>query len=447
MDSPNCVGRLNRTELAECKSHHGWDAAVNLITPLKRQWWSRRWRWARMKLFLSSDWRMRWLNEAKLLNTMPVDAQLRRLNHLHYARWSIVHRLPRFRGTQQPRETGKYTLMLFTSYFDFGWRRYLGTFIETTGNGLAELWDGTPTWVDPKKGYREFENFVIDQHVDHAHLFSAHPTWSCNDVRSMIRLYQDFWADSRGAEAMSPNGETVRHEPRKLANGLLRRVQHCVGPVKPLPPEYQGIAAHRGLIPERSAGPNPDQKRYEVIGDRLYDSVVTGHETHGATFLIPIPKGNAARLGEVLAPSRLGFGPESPFAKVPGTHFGRLMLLGDEYFKNGEGQLRYLKIDKKGRRREVVEPFRSDYLMLSGEIDYATGWWLERLFEENQELFTEVMGLSWKPVRSASDFASSLIADCEIKPTLEFIDYPNTTVAEIMQAARGFERSRTAVVN
>lgn len=367
---------------------HGWDAAVTLVTPIERR---RRVRWRRRAVLraVDRDWLIRLGHDLGLVPFEPVADQFKRLNHLHYARWSLVERLPRT-SRAQPVETGPHTLLLFTSHFDFGWRRYLGTFIEAIGDGLQHLWRDAPSWVSPSDGFYRFEKFVEDQRVGHAHLFAAYPNWSCNDVRCALRIHNDRVSfDVNEAVLRDRLGIHAGAEARRRT--LLRRLQYCLGDIPPICPEYRKVAA--ATTPEE---PRP---------------------TRGITYLVPLPLFEAPEVADMFL--ALPYGPDSPFASVPGTHFARAALIDHRYFE----------------RQPVVDAFRSAYLLLSAEIDGAPGPWLNTLFED--AAMREILARCWG-FTPRSD-PSSFLSPCRINATLEYVDYPMTTVADIFAASADLE--------
>jgi hypothetical protein len=371
------------------RARHGWDAAVTLVTPIERRWQVRRQRSAILRAF-DRDWLIRFGNDLGWIPFEPVGDQFKRLNHLHYARWSLVDRLPRT-SADQPEETGPYTLLLFTSHFDFGWRRYLGTFIEAVGNGLQHLWADAPSWVAPGDGFSRFERFVDDQRVDHAHLFAAYPNWSCNDVRCALRIHDDCESfDANEGVLRDRFGLETGAEARRRT--LLRRLQYCLGDVPPILPEY-------GAIPAATLPVDP-------------------YPTQGVTYLVPLPRAAATEVDEICR--GLPYGPDSPFAGVPGTHFARMALIGQGYFD----------------QQPKVNPFRSAYLLLSAEIDGDPEPWLTTLFEDVE--MREILARCWGFTRQPD--VGSFLSPCRIDTTLEYIDYPMTTVADIFAASADLER-------
>lgn len=385
--------RLDESPLVEpmddnARRQHGWDAAVTLVTPIERR---RRVRWVR-KLILGAFDRT-WLIDAGhdlgVIPFEPLEDQFKRFNHLHYARWSVVDRLPRT-SCDQPEEPGPYTLLLFTSHFDFGWRRYLGTFIEGLGNGLQHLWGDAPSWRLPSDGFSRFEEFVERQIVEHAHLFAAYPNWSCNDVRCALRIHYECESVGLSDGAIRDLGISVDGNARR--RGLLRRLQHCLGYIPLIDGDYEDVSA--ADLPE---DPRP---------------------THGITYLVPLPRDQAVSIASLLC--KLPYGPSSPFARVPGTHFARIALIDDTYFD----------------RQPKVDPFASAYLLLSAEIDADAEPWLRKLFED--DAMREVMSGCWG-FTPGTDVVSFL-RPCRIRKTVEYIDYPMTTVADIFAASKGLRR-------
>jgi hypothetical protein len=368
-------------------AQHGWDAAVTLVTPIERRPRVRSIRRS-VLAFLDRSWLIELGRRLGVVNIAPLTETFKRLNHLHYARWSLVNSLPRT-SRDQPRETGAYTLLLFTSHFDFGWRRYLGTFIEASGDRLRLLWADAPSWVSPVEGFARFERFVEDQRVEHAHLFAAYPNWSCNDVRAALRIYYECESDRisesvLGAQHWADDGTAVR----KLAR--VRRLQHCLGTIRPIDPEYKDIGA----------ADRPD----------------VAHPTQGVTYLIPVPAARTDALKRMLR--ELRFGRESPFADIPGTHFARMAVIDDCYF------------DKQPK----VDPLRSTYLLLSAEIDGEAEPWLTTLLRNDR--IRAILSLGWG---MKGDIARTLQAKCRIGKSVEYVDYPTATVAEIFEASKALE--------
>jgi hypothetical protein len=386
---------LDESELSEpmdddARESHGWDAAVTLVTPIERRRWVR---WKR-KLILGAFDRT-WLIDAGhdlgVVPFEPLEDQFKRFNHLHYARWSLVERLPRT-SRHQPRETGPYTLLLFTSHFDFGWRRYLGTFIEGLGDGLQHLWGDSPSWRMPSDGFSRFEKFVENQIVDHGHLFAAYPNWSCNDVRCALRIHYECKSAGLSDRAVRHLGFSVDEEASR--RGLLRRLQHSLGSFRPIDKAYHGVRA--ATVPKH---PRP---------------------AHGVTYLVPLPHDHVASVARVLR--KLPYGPSSPFAQVPGTHFARIALIDKEYFDRD--------------RQPRVDPFESAYLLLTAEIDAESEQWLRTLFAD--EAMRQVMSGSWgfEPNTDVVQF----LRPCRIRKTVEYIDYPTATVADIFAASSALDR-------
>lgn len=369
-----------RTIDPEERAKHGWDAAVTLVTPIDRRL---RVLWRR-KLVLAA------LNRLWLID--PLQDEFKRFNHLHYARWSLVDRLPRT-SRRQPREPGPYTLLLFTSHFDFGWRRYLGTFIEVTRDGLQHLWGDAPSWRSPRDGFAQFEKFVEEQRLEHSHLFAAYPNWSCNDVRCALRIHYE--CESHRLTADAPDRLLA---PQRAAGasqrGLARRLQYCLGHLEPICDEYCEV--------------------------RAADVPDVPYPTQGLTYLVPLPLEHAPDVRRMLA--ELPYGPASPFAAVPGTHFARMAIVDDDYFS----------------RQPKVDAFRSAYLLVSAEIDGRPEEWLRTLFQD--DAMRSVLSRCWG-VTGRTDL-TTFLRRCRIPGSIEYVDYPMTTVADIYAASRTLTRHR-----
>lgn len=69
----------------------------------------------------------------------------------------------------------------------------------------------------------------------------------------------------------------------------------------------------------------------------MNDARNTNGQAYALTVLTPILDGHESRLARYL--NALGTGPDSPLARVPGTHFARWVLIGDVVYE-GDGQRR-----------------------------------------------------------------------------------------------------------
>lgn len=369
---------------AEDRFQLGWDAAVSLITPIPRTRLPARFLTMRV---INSSWQLARARELGLIRTQPIDESLRTLNHLHVARWSLVWRLPS-PGAAAP-ERGRHSLLLFTSHFDFGWQRYLGTFIETTGDGLSHLWGDIPEWRNPSDGGRQFENFVVDQQVPHGHLYAAFPEFSCNDIRNQLRLHYEV----QGLRAMVGPDDLPSAAARKA---FAKRVQHCL--------------SFSPARPERNPATSV--------------AVTRSEKPHGLTCIVPYDHMQEPALRDALDQLKVGI--QSPFAAIPGTHFARLALIGRDHFV-----------------KRSVPPLANGYLLVSAEIDGEISEWLEQLSAQSD------LDDVWQHCHGYRGFASlpRLLEDCRIRPDIEYFDYPGATVAEIVQAIDTVENDLDEVLD
>ncbi len=256
-----------------------------------------------------------------------------------------------------------------------------------------------PEWVYPSAGYRQFENFVVDQQVPHGHLYAAFPSLSANEIRSALRLHQEVEAHHRSLAELERFGsaDTLRAETARLQYGLLQRLQHSLGGL-PTAPDW----CPRIEDPVNPAAPG---------GDSL-------------TALLPFPHDATGEMEELLAD--LSIGAFSPFA-LPGTHFARLAIIGRSHFE----------------RRSTPAPDNA-YLLVSAEIDQPAATWLQALHErpdpagEGRDLdriWKLCHGAPSSPDRRADTGAFvRWVLGCRIRPGLQYIDYPGAQVSDIARA-------------
>jgi hypothetical protein len=205
-------------------------------------------------------------------------------------------------------------------------------------------------------------------------------------VRVALRRARERASGGIDEEALAALDVTGGREARERA--LERRLQHCLGEVPPIDPAYHAIDAAR--LP---AEPYPSR---------------------GVTYLLPLPHREA---GDVRAAiEALRYGRASPFARLPGTHFARLALIDDAYFE---------------RQQDRVDRFASAYLLLSAEIDGDPRPWLAALLDDDdvRPIVDRCWGFRYHRTPAA------LVESCQISPSVEYLDYPMTTVSDIFAAS------------
>ena len=326
---------------------------------------------------------------------------LEALNFIHFGRWIILNRhpwrswrshgLPHFDG--QPPETLKRSIMLFTSNFDFDWRPYVDTFTETAMDDLGVFWDSMPGWSYPTKvGYRKFFKFVDEHAIEHDHYYVAFPGFATAHIKSA--LFVDRAVRSFSIETAGYTDPTAWNHAFKR---LVARLQRDLGSI---PPPLDAVNP-----PAFSPGGN-------------------GHL--GLTILAPVGLDRFEAVRQTIRDLPPGI--DSPFALLPGTHFGRLVMI------------------HKIREHQGYLDLKSGYILLSVDVDAPSGGqdaWLRKLFQVwssygpdgSRNLIDEIWGSCWgfDPSKGEDGFVSYM-TKVSYTATIPFNDYPHASLWDIHRA-------------
>ncbi len=251
--------------------------------------------------------------------------QLRALSFIHFAHWSVLDGLAA-KGTAGV-SARKDQYLMFQSNFNGPWHEYIEAFCQVVGTGINAILAGCEGFpgLGPTRGFRTFmENheFVAD------HYYSAYPDATATMIRAALELHGDLarmrtLADKHDDAGFARAWDQLLATPRVQAN---LAGQACTHP---------GVPAYlRQLVFGRK---NVAGKAYAFIA------------------LTPIAPGRADELRTHLR--RLPRGRQSPLATVPGTHFGRWVVL-DRVFH-----------DSWPERYEVLEPA---YLLFTAVFDRSS---------------------------------------------------------------------------
>ena len=342
---------------------------------------------------------------------------LEALNFIHFGRWIIINRrpwlgwasqgLPPFARSRPRREPLRQGIMLFTSNFDFDWRPYVDTFTETAVNDLGVFWDSMPGWQEPTKiGYREFFEFVNRHAVGHDHYYAAFPDLATANIKSALFVDRAV----RSFEAQTANLGLA--DWSFAFDRMVGVLQHDLGTI-----------AHQNE-------PNSSSEK-----GREYAQGGNGHL--GLTYLVPVPRDNLEEIRRTLRNLENG---TSPFAELPGTHFGRLVVISEVHRES---------TDKRNfgiRLRQTTEgpvELKSGYVLLSVDVDAPPGGqeaWLRTLHriwstDRHEKLIEEIWGSCWGiDLDEGEDAFVQYMMGVSYKSTVPFADYPHTSLWDIQRA-------------
>ena len=153
----------------------------------------------------------------------PLQAALKNLSFIHFARWVVVRRdqFPRLSDTQ-PAEELKYDYLLFFSNFNGTWNQYIDAFSAVLSDGLNLIW----RWSEKYPGsvpVTGFKRYIALVQFDTDYYYNSYPRAATNDVKAALRVQDAVDDFSKTSQSLAPA------EFEKAWLGFLVRVQPDLG--------------------------------------------------------------------------------------------------------------------------------------------------------------------------------------------------------------------------
>lgn len=160
---------------------------MNAITPMKP------WKTPFLRLFFFA-----------LGTIKPLQADLKNLSFIHFARWVIVGRnqFPRVDNKQHPEQL-RYDYLLFFSNFNGTWNQYIDAFSAVLAKGLDFIW----RWSEKYPGatpVTPFKDYIAQVQFDTDYYFNAYPRAATNDVKAALRVQAALDAFAKNSQSLSP---------------------------------------------------------------------------------------------------------------------------------------------------------------------------------------------------------------------------------------------------
>jgi hypothetical protein len=128
---------------------------------------------------------------------------LRQLSFIHFARWSIIRRLP-YNGPPQRKGRLRYPHMYFESNFNGGWEEYIDAFSHILTNGMTAFW-GTSYGFPKPLPTAPFKAYIQVNETEADHYYSAYPDATSTMIQRGLELDARLAALRRDAERMDPD--------------------------------------------------------------------------------------------------------------------------------------------------------------------------------------------------------------------------------------------------
>jgi hypothetical protein len=120
---------------------------------------------------------------------------LGRLSFIHFARWTLVRRIP-YNGPPQRQETMTYPRLFFESNFNGGWQEYIDAFSHILTKGMKLFW-GTSYGFPQPLPTGQFKEYIKENELEASHFYSAYPEATTTMVLAALELAPAFDAFKR----------------------------------------------------------------------------------------------------------------------------------------------------------------------------------------------------------------------------------------------------------
>ena len=128
---------------------------------------------------------------------------LRELSFIHFARWTIVRRLP-YNGPPQVKQRLRYPHMYFESNFNGGWEEYIDAFSHILTRGMTAFWGSSYGFPKPLPT-APFKRYIQDNEIEADHYYSAYPDATSTMIQSALALDAKLAPLKASAKRMSPD--------------------------------------------------------------------------------------------------------------------------------------------------------------------------------------------------------------------------------------------------
>lgn len=111
---------------------------------------------------------------------------LGQLSFIHFARWTLVRRIP-YNGPPQRKEKLSYPRLFFESNFNGGWEEYIDAFSHILTKGMKVFW-GTSYGFPKPLPTGPFKEYIKRNELEASHFYSAYPHATTTMIRAALDL-------------------------------------------------------------------------------------------------------------------------------------------------------------------------------------------------------------------------------------------------------------------
>jgi hypothetical protein len=128
---------------------------------------------------------------------------LRQLSFIHFARWSVIGRLP-YNGPPQKKGRFRYPHMYFESNFNGGWEEYIDAFSHILTSGMTAFWGSSYGFPKPLPT-APFKKYIQDNETEADHYYSAYPDATSSMIQRALELDKRLETLKRDAQRLEPD--------------------------------------------------------------------------------------------------------------------------------------------------------------------------------------------------------------------------------------------------
>jgi hypothetical protein len=145
---------------------------------------------------------------------------LRQLSFIHFARWTVISRIP-YNGPPQQRSRLRYPHMYFESNFNGGWEEYIDAFSHILTQGMTAFWGSSYGFPKPLPT-APFKSYIQVNETEAAHYYSAYPEATSTMIQRALVVDEKLDKLKRDAAKMEPEAFAAAYR------AFLTDVQHCL---------------------------------------------------------------------------------------------------------------------------------------------------------------------------------------------------------------------------
>jgi hypothetical protein len=135
---------------------------------------------------------------------------LRELYFIHFARWTLIERIP-YNGPPQQRERLNYTYLLFTSHFNGSWDQYVDSFAWTMPGHVTQMWGSSWGYPGPLP-VEDFLAYTKHNQYMPSHICSAYPSATTRTILNALELKKRFGTFQDRANGLDPDEFKTEYE-------------------------------------------------------------------------------------------------------------------------------------------------------------------------------------------------------------------------------------------